>query len=202
MRKEALIEILKKKEFKDNIIFAFDRVDREMFVPDHLKNHAYDDIALPTEEDSSLSKPSTIATMLGLLEVEDNDKILEIGSGSGYTSALLSNLTKNNVFAVEIKIKLATRSANLLSKYTNVKIICSDGSRGLESQAPFDKIIVSASANDNATLYNLLSQLKEGGILVGPVKDKILKIKKIKNAIEKQEFDGFSFLPLLTKAED
>lgn len=200
MRKDNLINVLKKKEFKDNVIFAFDTVDRELFVPDHLKLYSYDDIPIPISEGSSISQPSTTAFLLTLLEIKEDDKLLEIGSGTGYTAALLSKMTKNNVFAVEINMNLATSSAKTLAETCpNVKVLCVDGSRGLQSQAPFDKILISAAANDLATLYNLFSQLNEGGIIVSPVKDKIIKIKKIKNAMEKQEFEGFSFVPLIDK---
>jgi len=198
MNKESLIEALRKQEFKSNILEAFKLVDREKFVPEHLKKFAYDDMALPTDEDSSLSQPSTIAFMLTLLDVGDNDKILEIGSGGGYVLSLLSNLTKNAVYGIELKPDLAAKSAKMLFEIPNINVINSDGSKGLEKIAPFDKIIMSAAAQDNATVYNLVSQLREGGIIVAPVKDTILKIKKIGNMMEKQEFAGYSFVELKT----
>lgn len=200
MNKEELIAHLKKKGFHDSIIDAFGKVKREDFLPEHLVLYAYEDISLPIDEGHTISQPSTIAFMLELLNLKENQKILEIGSGSGYVLAILSEISLGaEVYGIEIKTKVASQSKLRLEKYSDTHVIIKDGAQGLEQKAPFDRILISAASPDIATIYNLLDQLKEDGILVAPVKDSIFQIRKVNNQIEKIEFPGFSFVPLVKK---
>ncbi|MBS3065696.1 protein-L-isoaspartate O-methyltransferase [Candidatus Pacearchaeota archaeon] len=196
MNKDELLASLKKKGFSAAVIDAFGKVKREDFVPQHLIGYAYEDIALPVMEGSTLSQPSTIALMLNLLNVEDNQKILEIGSGSGYVLALLSKINPNGkIYGIEILKELAIRSRIYLAEEKDVEVLIRDGSQGLKEFAPFDRIIVSASCPE--VPRHLLEELREEGILVAAVKQSIFQIKKEKNGeTVETEFPGFVFVPL------
>ena len=195
--KQLLIESLKKKGYSESIISAFEKVKRENFVPEHLKSYAYEDIALPIESGSTISQPSTIAFMLSLLDLHYGQKVLEIGSGSGYVLSLISEIIKSGkIYGLEINKRLAIKSKELLSKDSNIEIFNKSGSLGFSSLAPFDRIIVSASFSDLRIPLSLLEQLSPNGILIAPVKSSIFKI--IKNSdgkLIKEEFQGFVFVP-------
>jgi len=195
VNKEELLELLKKKGFLDSIIEAFRETKREDFVPEHLIGYAYEDLALPIMEGSTLVQPSTIAFMLNLLEAKNNQNILEIGSGSGYTLALLAIINPHGkIYGMEILKELAVSSKNYLNEKTNVEIILRDGSQGLKEFAPYDRIIVSAACSE--VPRHLLPQLKEGGILVAAVNQSIFQIKKESGETTEKEFPGFAFVPL------
>jgi protein-L-isoaspartate(D-aspartate) O-methyltransferase len=201
MTKEALIESLRKKPTPENILAAFDKVKREEFVPSHLIGYAYEDIALPVEEGSTLSQPSTVAFMLNLLEPKNDSKILEIGSGSGYVLALLSEIApEGKIYGVEVLKSLAVISKSRLAEKKNVEIIHRDGSKGLPEFAPYDRILISASCPE--TPKHLLEQLKDPGILVAAVKNSIIQIKKENTQTIEREFPGFAFVPLVSEAKD
>ena len=195
--KQLLIESLKKKGYSESTISAFEKVKRENFVPEHLKSYAYEDIALPIESGSTISQPSTIAFMLSLLDLHYGQKVLEIGSGSGYVLSLISEIIKSGkIYGLEINKRLAIKSKELLSKDSNIEIFNKSGSLGFSSLAPFDRIIVSASFSDLRIPLSLLEQLSPNGILIAPVKSSIFKI--IKNSdgkLIKEEFQGFVFVP-------
>lgn len=195
--KELLIESLRKKDFSESIISAFEKVKRENFVPEHLKSYAYEDIALPIESGSTISQPSTIAFMLSLLDLHYGQKVLEIGSGSGYVTSLISEIIKSGkVYGLEINKRLAIKSKELLLKDSNIEIFNKSGSLGFSSLAPFDRIIVSASFSDLRIPLSLSEQLSQNGLLIAPIKSSIFKI--IKNSdgkLIKEEFQGFVFVP-------
>jgi protein-L-isoaspartate(D-aspartate) O-methyltransferase len=181
MNKKELILGLRKEGFNDKILRAFEKIPRENFVPEKLRNLAYENIALPLASGATISQPYTIAFMLSLMELKKGQKILEIGSGSGYVLALLSEITKGEIYGMEIIKNLVEKSKETLKKYKNVKIISRDGSRGLETEAPFDRILI--SADTKRVPEHLYSQLKEKGILVAPVGGSILQIIKGKEKI-------------------
>ncbi|MDP3882184.1 MAG: protein-L-isoaspartate O-methyltransferase [Nanoarchaeota archaeon] len=199
LQKEKLLQSLRANKFSDNIIEAFSAVPREKFVPEEFAVNSYDDLALPLNEvGSTLSQPSVIAIMLQLLEVKEEDKILEIGSGCGYVLSLLSHLAKKGeIYGVEINTRLAADSIKTLEGDKKIKVFNTDGSLGLPSHAPYDRILISASAQDLTTVYQILDQLKDPGIMVAPVKDSLFQIKKINKKLEKHEFPGFLFVPLV-----
>lgn len=195
MNKEQLLEYLSRQGFDQKIVAAFTQVAREDFLDKSLLSQAYENIALPLGQGATISQPYTIAFMLDLLELADSHKILEIGSGSGYVLALLNQIAKNSqIYGLEIKESLAQKSSQLLQAYPHIKIIAASGAQGYTREAPYDRILVSASARKMPT--ELYSQLNEAGILVCPVDRSIWQIKKIKGRISQKEFPGFVFVPL------
>jgi len=206
MRRKQLVEHLKisgavKSRAVEN---AFAKVKRELFVPEAYSAYAYADDALPTQLGQTISQPSTIAVMLELLQAGGGMKILEVGSGSGYVLALLSGIVGENgkVVGVEFLHELAEKSRESLANENieNVKVFEGDGGKGVESEAPFDRILVSAACP--FVPKPLFDQLKEGGRIVAPVGDKhtqmLQVMKKIKGKVFKEEYmEGyFVFVPL------
>ncbi len=202
MNKTQLIQSLKQRGFSAQILAAFEKVKREDFLPNELKKHAYEDIALPIAQTQTISQPYTIAMMLSLLDLKKGQKVLEIGSGSGYVLALISEIigNKGKVYGIERIKQLAEHSRKSLANYNNVKVYNKNGMQGLPEQAPFDRIIISAGYQEIPP--KLISQLKNNGIIVAPLgigQDKSLtSFKKINNKLTlKKEFPGFVFVPLL-----
>jgi protein-L-isoaspartate(D-aspartate) O-methyltransferase len=194
--KERMLSSLKEKGFSENIIKAFEKVERESFVPEHLSAYAYEDTALPLEDGSTISQPYTVAFMLNLLDLHYGQKILEIGSGSGYVLALISEIIKNGkIYGLEINKNLAIKSKIKLARDSNVNIINRSGFLGLADYAPYDRILISASCSDMRIPYNLAEQLSENGLMVVPVKQSLFVLTKKNNKIEQKEFFGFNFVP-------
>lgn len=197
MQKDELIESLKKQGISDKVVSAFANVKREDFVPHSLIGFAYEDFSLPIETGATISQPSTSAFMISLLELEKGNKVLEVGSGSGYSLALISNIIEEGeIYGVEITKRLAVKSSETLSIDKKIKIYNKDGREGLQKFAPYDRILVSASCEDMRIPYNLAEQLKEGGIMVCAVKQSIFQIKKTAGKLIEKEFPGFVFVPL------
>ncbi len=184
----------------DSIIKAFQKVDRKFFIPKEFKENIYDDRPLPIGDSQTISQPSTVAFMLELLNVQEGNKILEIGSGSGWVVALLCYLAtqSGSVLGLERVDKLVKTGQNNLLKL-GFKTNCIIKKAGTNLGVPgnkFDRILVSASADNIPKI--LFEQLNTGGNLVMPVKNSILKFKKISETkITKQEFPGFVFVPLI-----
>jgi protein-L-isoaspartate(D-aspartate) O-methyltransferase len=198
MNKKELIRRLKKEGFPEHLLSAFEKVEREKFVPESLKNQTYEDTALPIGHQQTISQPYTIAFMLSLLKIQPDkpQKILEIGSGSGYVLALINELSPNSkIYGVERIKALAERSQKVLSDKKNIKILNKDGSKGLPGEAPFDRILVSAAFGESP--QHLVRQLKVGGILVAPVQNKIVFMQRFRNETEVKEFGEFAFVPLI-----
>lgn len=182
------------------LVEAFQKIDRKDFVlPEH-QDQAYEDYPLPIGSGQTISQPYTVAFMLELLEPQKSEKILDVGSGSAWTTALLSYISgrEGKVFGIELVPELVKLGEENLSKYSFLQAtICQAGKRtlGLPSEAPFDKILVSASSP--AIPQALVGQLKEYGVMVAPVGDAVLRIQKIPGSAPKiQEFQGFVFVPL------
>lgn len=191
-KKNNLIDALKKQGFEQKIVKAFEKVKREEFVPDAYKGLSYEDIALSIGEGQTISQPSTIAFMLSLLEVKNGNKVLEVGSGSGYVLALLSNMNPDGeVYGVERIKSLVKLSSDRLSKIKNVQVHSASQKLGLEKYAPFDRILVSASGDEIP--QDLVKQLAPGGIMVIPVNESIIKFSE--GIVE--EHEGFVFVPLV-----
>ena len=198
--------ILKTKQ----IINAFSSIDRADFVLAEDKDRAYEDHPLITLKNQTISQPLTVAFMLELLQVKVSEKILDIGAGSGWQTALLAHLVGDTgkVYAIERIPELCEFGQVNVAKYSFiqkgiVEFICADGSQGLAEQAPFDKIIVAAAAEEIPKA--LKKQLKIGGVLVLPVgghEQAIYKIEKISdNEYKEQIYPGFIFVPLVTIKE-
>ena len=199
MDKTQLLDSLKEGGFPDKIVKAFEKVKREDFIPENLSTFAYEDIALPLDKGSTISQPYTVAFMLNLLDPKKGQKILEIGSGSGYVLALLSEITKDGgeIYGIELNKKLVEKSSKLLEKDKKIRVIAKDGSKGLPEKAPFDRILISASASEIPK--HLTEQLKDSGIMIVPVQNSIYKIEKQKGKTIAEEFPGFVFVPLRKK---
>ena len=198
MNKKQLISYLREEGFSNEIISAFENIKRENFISEEYKKYAYQNEPLPIGLGQTISQPYTIAFMLGLLEIEnkDNLKILEIGSGSGYVLALINEISKNSeIYGIERIKDLAESSKRVLKDKKNIEIFNSDGNKGLKEEAPFDRILISASADRMPE--NLYSQLKEDGIMVCVVGNSIYQIKRDKDKINKKEYPGFVFVPLI-----
>ncbi|MDP2926333.1 MAG: protein-L-isoaspartate(D-aspartate) O-methyltransferase [Nanoarchaeota archaeon] len=195
MDKKQLLEELKSEGFSEDIIKAFEQVKREDFVPENLKEFSYIDEPLSIGKGQTISQPYTIAFMLNLLELKDNLKILEIGSGSGYVLALINELSKNSkIYGIERIKELAEISREVL-KNKNTEIVHGDGSKGLKQHALYDRILVSAAADKIPK--KLLEQLNYNGILVIPVRNSIISIKKLYRENKIKEYPGFVFVPLI-----
>jgi len=199
---ESLIENMKASGVLKNpeIVNAFKKVDRKFFVPEDLKEHIYIDKPLPIGKNQTISQPTTVAFMLELLSPKKGDKILDIGSGSGWTTALLCHIVtkKGSVLGLERVSELVKIGQKNLSQF-NFGEYCSIKKAGNELGMPghiFDKILVSASAEDVPQI--LFKQLKIGGTLVVPVRNSIFRFIKISEAkIRQEEFPGFVFVPLI-----
>ncbi len=187
------------------IIGAFRKVKRGDFLPDDKKDLAELNEALPIGFSQTISQPLTVAFMLELLQPKADDKILDIGSGSGWTSALLSEIVGENgrIIAVEIVPelkKIGEKNAQNYNKNKTAEFILGDGSKGFKKQAPYDKILVSASIDEKIIPKAWKEQLKIGGRIVCPIENSIwLFVKKTENDFEEKEYPGFIFVPLISK---
>lgn len=196
MSKDFLIKSLNNQKFPELIVNAFRVVDRRLYVPEEMEHEAYADTALSIGYGQTISQPYTIAFMLMLLELKDNIKVLEVGSGSGYVLGLVNNISKNSqIYGIERIKELANKSKKVLKSKNNINIIFGDGSKGLMEEAPFDRILVSASSDKIP--QKLVEQLNFGGILVVPVKDSIVTVKKTYKENVIREYPGFVFVPLI-----
>ncbi len=200
MRKK-LVETLKKKGILDkNVLHAIGKIPRHLFMDSGFVDHAYVDKAFPIAADQTISQPYTVARQTELLEVKKGDKILEIGTGSGYQAAVLLEIGAT-LFTIERQNELFKKTKLFLPKlgYKPKRLIFGDGYIGLESEAPFDGIIVTAGAP--FVPNPLLAQLKVGGKLVIPVGKKVqimtVFLRKSDTEFEKEEYGEFRFVPLL-----
>lgn len=188
----------------DLLIDAFFEISRVEFVPKELETEAEADIPLPIGYGQTISQPTTVAIMLELLGAERGNKILDVGSGSGWTTALLSYIAGKDgkIIAVERNKDLCRFGENNAEKFGYVsrgiaRFICADGSKGYSEEGPYDRILVSASAE--YVPAELKKQLKIGGKMVIPVLNSIWYLEKRgENNFYKEEFQGFSFVPLVT----
>lgn len=189
----------------DLIIDAFSEMNRIEFVPPHLESQAEANIPLPIGYGQTISQPLTVAIMLELLDARRGHNILDIGSGSGWTTALLSYIAgeKGKVTAMERIPELCEFGRKNVDKFGFVKkgiteFHCADGNKGFLRNAPYDRILVSAAAQDVPQPFK--DQLKIGGKMVIPVHNDIWYLeKKGENDFYKEEFPGFSFVPLIEK---
>ncbi|MBW6442160.1 protein-L-isoaspartate O-methyltransferase [Patescibacteria group bacterium] len=206
MNKENLLESLKSFGFSKNILNAFSSVRREDFLPPELESRAYEDTSLPIGEGQTISQPYTIGIMLSELDLKLGQKVLEIGSGSGYVLALISKIVgeRGNVFGIEVFKSLAEKSKESLNDYSNIKIYNKNGSKGLPEEAPFDRVLISAATRQIPK--EVLNQLKEKGILVAPhgprfEQDIVVLKKEGKEFVTKSKIPGFIFVPFLESEE-
>lgn len=186
------------------IIGAFKKIKRVDFLPEDIKNLAELNEALPIGYSQTISQPLVVAFMMELLNPKTEDKILDVGSGSGWTSALLAEIVgdKGKIISIEIVPELKEFGEKNVAKYNFiekgiVEFICTDGSKGYEKEAPWNKILASASAKELPSIWK--EQLKIGGKIVTPIGTSIWSfIKKSEKDFEEKEHPGFAFVPLIT----
>jgi protein-L-isoaspartate(D-aspartate) O-methyltransferase len=183
----------------EKVIDAFKRSDRKLFVPERYGNYAYSDQPLSIGFGQTISAPHMVAIMTELLEPRKTDRVLEVGSGSGYQAAVLSCLVKI-IYTIELEQGLIDFAESNLEKagVKNVKIIQGDGSKGYPDAAPYDKIIVTCAAPEIPE--PLVEQLKEGGIILLPVggsfHQELIMERKVKGRLERRSCGGCIFVPL------
>ncbi|MBL7852976.1 MAG: protein-L-isoaspartate(D-aspartate) O-methyltransferase [Cyclobacteriaceae bacterium] len=198
--RNKLVKKLREKGIRDEAVLdAIGKVPRHVFFDDALLNHAYEDKAFPIGEGQTISQPFTVAFQTEKLEVKRGDKVLEIGTGSGYQAAVLLEMGAT-VYTIEYNRKLYDGTRAFLPNLGyNPFFLFGDGSKGYPAKAPYDKILVTAGAP--VVPETLTDQLSEGGILVIPVGDRerqvMVRIRKVKGKLIKEEFDYFAFVPLL-----
>ena len=189
----------------EKLLSAMEKIPRNHFIKNTFKKFALEDIALPIDCGQTTTQPSTIGIMIQALHITSRCKILEIGTGSGYQTSILSKLGRR-VYSVERFQKLALFARKTIEELSlpNVIVICGDGTLGLEEQKPFDRIIVSAALDDIPNV--LLSQLKPEGILVAPV-GRTEPIQTVVRVQKKKDFHDYSvlkqvkFLPIIEGRE-
>lgn len=194
-----------------SLIEAFEKIDRKDFTPEELRDKAYLNTPLPIGCGQTISQPLTVAFMLELLQPQSGDRILEIGSGSGWQTALLSNVVggppdkAGKVFALELIPELMIFGQKNVAKYGFIKNKIAEfhslnAINGLPEKAPFDKIISAASGDELPPDWK--EQLKVGGRIVAPIKNSIhLFIKKTEKEFEESVYHGFAFVPLISLSE-
>ncbi|PCE63683.1 protein-L-isoaspartate(D-aspartate) O-methyltransferase [Sediminicola luteus] len=199
--RNQLAQLLAEKGIKDpKVLDAIRAIPRHLFLDSSFEDHAYQDKAFPIGAEQTISQPYTVAYQSELLEVSPGQKVLEIGTGSGYQTAVLLEMGVK-VFTIERQLELFKSTKIFFSKmgYRPKKLIFGDGYKGLPEEAPFDGIIVTAGAP--YVPKPLLSQLKIGGRLVIPVGEKeqtmMLFIRKSATEFEKKELGSFRFVPML-----
>lgn len=201
--RERMIQLLREhyKIQDERVLEAMRAVPRHFFVPDALKSQAYKDNALPIAGNQTISQPFIVARMTELLELNSQSKILEIGAGSGYQTAILSKLA-SKIFAVERVPNLAAEAQERFRKLEirNVTLRCGDGTLGWETYAPFDGILVAAGSP--VIPEPLLNQLKTGGKLVLPVGENqkeqhLIRVTRRENGFQKEDFGACAFVPLI-----
>jgi protein-L-isoaspartate(D-aspartate) O-methyltransferase len=201
--RRKLVEILREKGISDEkVLEAINKVPRHLFLDSSFLEFAYQDKAFPIGSGQTISQPFTVAYQTTLLDIHPGDRVMEIGTGSGYQSCVLLELGAK-VFSVERQKNLFEKTKSFLPtiKY-HPKLFYGDGYLGLPPYAPFDKVIITAAASEIP--QSLVDQLKTGGILVAPVGPKdfqtMVTIRKVSdNEIVRLEHDRFRFVPMLEK---
>ncbi len=185
----------------ERVLEAMREVPRHFFVPDALKSQAYKDNALPIAANQTISQPFIVARMTELLELNPQSKILEIGAGSGYQTAILAHLARM-VYAIERVPQLAAPATERLQKLAiqNVNLKCADGTNGWQNHAPYDGILVAAGSP--AMPEPLLAQLKIGGRLVIPIgpeqkSQNLFRVTRTPNGFQTEDFGKCAFVPLI-----
>jgi protein-L-isoaspartate(D-aspartate) O-methyltransferase len=198
---EHLIATIEESGVKDKLVLAAMRnVKRHLFVDPAYYDEAYDDYPLPIGEGQTISQPSLVAKMTELLQLKGGEKVLEIGTGSGYQAAILAEIAKE-VYTIEIVPALAQSAEKRLKElgYKNITVRCGDGYRGWQEKAPFDAIIVTCGAPE--ILQPLVMQLRDGGIMVSPVGEDpahsiLKKVTRCGNVITVEPISPVGFVPM------
>ncbi|MCE5971967.1 protein-L-isoaspartate(D-aspartate) O-methyltransferase [Sinirhodobacter sp. WL0062] len=201
-RKMRFLFALRSKGVTDaRVLNAMEKIDRGLFVRGIFSERAYEDMPLPIACGQTISQPSVVGLMTQALQVGPRDTVLEVGTGSGYQAAVLSLLVRR-VYTVDRHRRLVREAEELFRalNMANIVTLASDGSRGLPEQAPFDRILVTAAAEDPPG--SLLSQLKIGGIMVLPVGQSdtvqsLIRVKRLETGFDYEELRPVRFVPLV-----
>jgi len=202
VKKIRLILELRESGISDSkILSAIEKIPREKFIPENFRNQAYDNLALPIGDNQTISQPFIVAKMTQLLEVKATHKVLEIGTGSGYQSAILSKLVRR-VYTIERIKNLLLKAENVFKELqiSNIVAKYADGNLGWKEQIPFDRIIITAATSEISKEIAL--QIHEGGIIISPMIQKnkqiIVKYKKVNHVLESEIYDDVLFVPNLS----
>jgi protein-L-isoaspartate(D-aspartate) O-methyltransferase len=200
-RRKRLANQVKNKGISDpRVLHAIESIPRHIFVDSALENRAYEDSALPIGCGQTISQPYTVAAQTELLDVGEDDKVLEIGTGSGYQAAILCHMGAD-VYSIERHEPLYRKARETLNELGyRPQLKCGDGTKGWSAYAPYDKIIVTAGAP--VVPQDLVSQLKTGGILIVPVGDQdvqtMTKITRTgEDSFKEEQLKQFKFVPLI-----
>ena len=203
---QFILSIRSKGVVDNNVLKALETVNREQFLKGLFAQRAYEDTPLPIDCGQTISQPSIVGLMTQALRVTNRDKILEIGTGSGYQTAILSKLARR-IYSVERFKPLYEEARAIFRKLqlNNITSVWGDGSQGVVEQQPFDRIIVTAAAEDPPP--TLLNQLKIGGIMVIPVGQsdeiqKLIRVERTKNNFKYEDLCDVRFVPLLEGREE
>ena len=203
---QFILSVRSKGVVDDNVLKAIESLNREHFLKGVFAQRAYEDTPLPIECGQTISKPSVVGIMTQALKITTRDKILEIGTGSGYQTAILSKLARR-VYSVERLKPLYDEARQIFKQLNlnNITPIWGDGSQGIVEQQPFDRIIVTAAAEDPPPI--LLNQLKVGGIMIIPVGQsdeiqKLIKVERTETNFKYEDLCDVRFVPLLEGRED
>jgi protein-L-isoaspartate(D-aspartate) O-methyltransferase len=205
LRKAMVQEQVRQKGItKPEVLDAMAQVPRHLFVPDSLREVAYSDKPLTLGQGRTIYQPYVVALMTSLLELEKGDKVLEVGTGTGYQAAVLSRIARR-VYSIEIVPPVASQARKRLQVlgYPNVEVLTGDGYRGLPSEAPFDAILLSAAPEEIPEA--LLEQLEVGGKMVVPVGgffQDLLVITKTRDGLEKRTVIPVRLAPMTGKVQD
>jgi len=199
VRKIRLILELREQGIANSeVLSALEKIPREKFIPENYRKQAYENIALPIGNNQTISQPYVVAKMTELLELKNNHKVLEIGTGSGYQCAVLSKLARR-IYTIERIKKLHEKSNKIFEdlKLTNIVSKYEDGNNGWIEQIPFDRIIFTAATENISNI--IFSHIKENGIIVCPIvrenKQVIIRYKRKKKKLVYEEFDDVLFVP-------
>lgn len=205
--KARLIMDLRRGGITDTkILSAMERIPREVFVPEAMRDRAYENTALPIGFDQTVSQPTVVARMAAALEIDERMKILEVGTGSGYNAAILSRLARR-VYTIERFRQMVTQAEGRFAELGlhNITVILGDGMLGWPMQAPFDRISVTAAAPEPPQI--LLDQLAQDGIMVMPVGghhriQTLMRYRKTESRILAEPLEEVRFVPLLPGIAD
>ncbi|MDW3228766.1 MAG: protein-L-isoaspartate(D-aspartate) O-methyltransferase [Acidobacteriota bacterium] len=200
-RKDMVEYQIRRRGIKDNkVLEAMGKVARHLFVPEEMKDLAYQDEPLPIGKGQTISQPYIVAFMTEALKLSGNEKVLEIGTGSGYQTAILAEIARE-VYTVELIPELSRRAQSVLNElgYTNIHYLIGDGSRGWPEESPYEAILVSAAP---ATIPEpLVDQLKVGGRMIIPVGtdfQELALVTRKKEGWDEDRLIGVRFVPLIT----
>ena len=203
LKMELILSLRRAGVTEPNVVSAMERVPRELFVPEVFRSRSYEDVTLPIGYHQTLSQPAIVGLMTESLQLDDRKKVLELGTGSGYQTAVLASICRR-VYTIERHAALLEEAEKRFEKLRihNVTSKIGDGTLGWDAQAPFDRIIVTAAATDIPPI--LVDQLSLNGIMIVPIgRDEnfqtIIKVVKKESGLETKQLRDVRFVPLITE---